>query len=286
MSAALLDYCVFSKQYFDPEGVIVATRDEKPIGFAHAGFGPSEEGDQLDPLMGVTQMVMLHGSANLPRLADELLHKSEAFLESRGAKVLYGGGVHPLNPFYLGLYGGSELPGILDSDQKQQELFLRNGYQAASRVVVMHRELARFRTFMSRTHRQLKRELVVEYDPSPLATDWYDACQTAATDQLAFTLVRRRDQEVLGSVTFWDIEPIATSWGIRTSGITDLFVEEPYRRKGLASYLLSEAFREIQKRGISMVEVHTMADNLAALELYKKLGFIQVDAGTVLRRQA
>ncbi|MEM6799468.1 MAG: GNAT family N-acetyltransferase, partial [Planctomycetota bacterium] len=286
MSAGLLEHCVFSKQYFDPEGLIVATRDGAPIGFAHAGFGPNEEGGVLDRDLGVTQLVMIHGSADYPRLADELLRASEHYLRTHGAKVLYGGGISPINPFYLGLYGGSELPGVLDSDTKQRELFLRNGYEDTGRVVVLHRELARFRTFMSRSQRQLRRELIVEYDPAPPPDHWFGACQTAGADQLAFSLTRRRDEAVLASVRFWDIEPLASSWGIRTAGLCDLFVEPDYRRGGLGSYLLAEAFKEVQRRGISMIEAHTIADNAPALEFYKKLGFTQVDGGTVLRRRA
>ena len=285
ISSNFLEHCVYSKQYFDPEGLIVATRDNAPIGFAHAGFGPDEEGDSLDPELGVTQMVMMHGSVDYPRLADELVRESEKFLRSRGAKVLYGGGINPINPFYLGLYGGSEMPGVLESDTRQIELFRRNGYEEMSRVVVLQRDLVRFRPQMSRAHRQIRREALVEYDPNPAAATWFEACRTCATEQIAFTLSRRSDGEELASVNFWDIEPLGSSWGIRTAGLCDLYVDETNRRQGYASYLLGEAFKEVLKRGVSMVEAHTMADNEAAIGLYKKLGFTQVDTGVVLRRE-
>lgn len=286
MSPNLLELCVFSKQYFDHEGLIVATKDNVPIGFAHGGFGPNESGGGLDTELGVTQMVMLHGAANYPRLADELLRVCEQHLRERGASVLYGGGIDPLNPFYLGLYGGSELPGVLDSDVKQKELFARNHYQESSRILIMQRDLVRFRPPITRTQRQLKREMLVEYDPLPSPADWYSAVQTCGSDELEFTLVRRRDDAVLARAAFWDLEPLSTSWGIRTAGLRHIEVEKAYRRSGLASYLLSEAFNDLQKRGISMVEAHTMQDNFAAIALYKKLGFTQVDAGTVMRREA
>ena len=286
MSAGLLELCVYSKQYFDPEGVIVATRDDVPVGFAHAGFGPNDQGLGLDTDMGVTQMVLLHSSLDAPELADELLGESEDYLRSRGAKVVYGGGVNPLNPFYLGLYGGSELPGVLDSDPCQGELFRRNNYVEAGRVIVMQRELTRFRSFMSRAQRQIRREMVVECNPNPVAGSWFEACQTSAVEQLDFALIRRSDNTAVASVSLWDIEPLATSWGIRTAGLWDLFVEPSCRRHGLASYLLGEAFKEILKRGILMVETHAMADNTPAIGLYEKLGFTQVDAGAVLRREA
>lgn len=286
VTASMLEMCVFSKQYFDRDGLIVATQEGKPVGFAHAGFGPDEQGTGLDTEMGVTQLVMLDRSVDDPALADRLLEQSEAYLRGRGAKVLYGGGIHPLNPFYLGLYGGSELPGVLDSDQTQLSLFQRNGYTESGRVVVLQRELSRFRSLVSRTQRQLRRETSIDYTSSPDNSDWYTACNQCGIDQLAFSLIRRGDQAVLAELALWEVEPIASSWGIRTAGLWNLHVEESYRRNGLATYLVSEALKEVQKRGMSMVEVHTMADNTPALAFYDKLGFTRVDSGAVLRRNS
>lgn len=284
VSASLLELCVFSKQYFDPGGLIVATRDGQPIGFAHAGFGPSDGGERLDTSLGATQLVLLHRETQDPAIADDLLAAAEAYLRGRGAGVLYGGGIHPINPFYLGLYGGSELPGVLDSDPRHGELFARNHYREAGRVRVMQRELVCFRSVMSRTQRQLRRELRVDFTTSPQAGSWFQACHACGVDQLAFSLVRRGDGAVLGGVRLWEVEPLASCWGIRTAGLWGLHVEQAYRRNGLASYLLGEAFKEAQKRGMCMVEVHAMADNEPALALYHKLGFTRVDSGAVLRR--
>ena len=43
--------------------------------------------------------------------------------------VLYAGGINPLNSFYLGLYGGSEIPGVLQSD-----VVLQGGLHAAPAI--------------------------------------------------------------------------------------------------------------------------------------------------------
>jgi len=59
---------------------------------------------------------MLESDHRDPAVADELLLRSEAYLQDRGSKIIYGGGIRPLNAYYLGLYGGSELPGILATD--------------------------------------------------------------------------------------------------------------------------------------------------------------------------
>ena len=44
-----------------------------------------------------------------------------------GAKVLYGGGIRPLNAFYFGLYGGSEMPGVLETDRLAQQAYFAAG---------------------------------------------------------------------------------------------------------------------------------------------------------------
>ena len=145
MSASLLEDFVFWKPYFDREGLIVATEDERVVGFAHAGFGPCEDRSSLSTELGVTSMLMTHTQADRATISVELLGRSEQYLISRGARVLYGGGIRPLDPFYLGLYGGSELPGILASDEQKLRLFLDCGYREVDRVIVMQRELNRFR---------------------------------------------------------------------------------------------------------------------------------------------
>ena len=46
MSIAVLERYVLSKPTFDPQGLIVATDEDKLVGFAHAGFGPDEQGQR------------------------------------------------------------------------------------------------------------------------------------------------------------------------------------------------------------------------------------------------
>ncbi len=107
----------------------------------------------------------------------------------------------------------------------------------------------------------------------------------AAHDELSeYHVVHRTSQQVLASVGFWDIEPLATSWGIRTAGMLNLYVDPSQRRLQIATYLLSESFRELQRRGVVMVEAQVMAENAAALALYSKLGFITIDTGRLFRR--
>ncbi|MCA9248925.1 MAG: GNAT family N-acetyltransferase, partial [Planctomycetales bacterium] len=119
---------VLSRQYFDRAGLIVAQRDGEIVGFAHGGFGPDEANQEVDTSWGVTAMLMVRPEEHGSSLGAELLAASEEYLRGRGAKVLYAGCVRPLNPFYQGLYGGSEMPGTLESDTFRLELYRNYGY--------------------------------------------------------------------------------------------------------------------------------------------------------------
>jgi ribosomal protein S18 acetylase RimI-like enzyme len=66
----------------------------------------------------------------------------------------------------------------------------------------------------------------------------------------------------------------------------DLNVPADHRRKGLATFLLGEAFDRLRNRGILLIEAQTMRQNAPALAMYSKLGFKQVDEGVMYRKEA
>ena len=281
-----LELAVLSKQFFERDDMIVATQQEIPVGFAHVGFGPNEDRTGRDFEYGTTHMLMVRGDLWHTDLPDLLLHRAEDRLRQRGAKVLYGGGIAPLNGFYLGLYGGSELPGVLISDEPFKALLLRNGYRERGRVVIMQRDLIRFRPAISRDQRRIAREVMLDITYAPPLDNWWDSSVLGGLERYRYQLQRKRDRQVLAEVNFWDIEPLATSWALRTAGVYGMHTVPEHRRKGYATYLMSEAFRELHKRGTTLIEVQTMRTNEPAIEFYRKLGFAPVDNGLVLRREA
>jgi ribosomal protein S18 acetylase RimI-like enzyme len=285
VTAGLLEQLVFAKPYFDPEGLIVAQADNVPIGFVHAGFGPNYTESSISTEIGTTYQLMLRADHREHGLADELLARSEVYLRERGAQVLYAGGIRPLNGFYLGLYGGSELPGVLVSDPMLGATCLRNRYREIDRVHVLQLELSRFRPPVTREQRQLRRDTTIHEELSPPPTTWWEASTTGAFERIRFSLSLPGSGPAPASVWFWDIEPLSTRWGLPTAGMFDLFTAGEFRRAGLATYLLSEAFERLRHRGIMLVEAQTMQNNAPAQTLYEKLGFNKVDEGVVYRKE-
>jgi GNAT superfamily N-acetyltransferase len=285
VSADLLEQLVLAKPYFDNSGLIVAVDDGTPIGFAHAGFGPAADEQGLSTEMGTTCMLMVRSNYQRLGIGAELLARSERYLQGRGSKVLYAGCIRPLNAFYLGLYGGSELPGVLDSNPKAQLLFRSQGYREIDRTVVMQRSLTGFRPLVDRRQMQIRRRSVMEMCEDPAPRSWWDACTYGGFERIRFRLLSRPAGELLAEATFWNIEPLASSWGVHAVGLVDLAVCDAERRQGLATFLLSEAFRHYQTQGMTLVEAQTMQHNAAALGLYQKLGFETIDSGAVFRKE-
>jgi GNAT superfamily N-acetyltransferase len=285
MTACLLEQFIFSKLHFDPQGLIVAAKDDRPVAFGHAGFGPSETPHELDPTLGVTHRVMVDPEVEAGALPTELLALSEQYLISHGAQVLYGGGVRPLDAFYLGLYGGSELPGVLDTDPGMQQLFSQAGYRVIDRIVVLQCDLSRFRAPVTHATRQWVRSTRVEQFAHDEEASWWRRGTIGCLEPQRFEL-RGRNDELLASTTLWDLEPLASCWGVRAAGILDLQVAEGMRRRGIATHFLSELMRQLRLQGVSIVEAQTMVNNQPALDLYRKLGFVEIDRGAVYRKDS
>jgi ribosomal protein S18 acetylase RimI-like enzyme len=219
-------------------------------------------------------------------LARRLLDASESYLRDRGAKVFYAGCISPLNPFYLGLYGGSELPGIMQSDAVSVQLFQSAGYQEIDRVVMMECSLPSFRAPVDRQQLQNRRRFCVELETDTGHRNWWDACSGPISESARFVVFPAEGGPPAGSVVFWIMEPLSTSYGQSTAGLTQLTINEPFQRKGLATFLNAEAMRQLQMGGLANVEVQTMIGNTAAIGLYQKLGFREYDQGLVMRKAA
>ncbi len=286
VSAPLLEYSVFSKMHFDRAGLIVATKEDVLVGFVHAGFGPNEDYTSIDTSIGTTLLMMTRHGMEDNGLADQLLAASEDYLRSRGASVFYAGGLKPLNSFYLGLYGGSEIPGVLHSNNLLRDACLRRGYSESAKVTIQHCDLTRFRPLVTRKVRQLKFNTRVLETTDPLADNWWEACVWGSHERDRFELFDKREDRVLASASFWDVQPLSMSWGVCTAGLFDLYVEPDCRRQGCASLLLNEAFRVLRRRGVSTVEAQTMATNDAANAFYAARGLSEVDHGMVYRKGA
>jgi ribosomal protein S18 acetylase RimI-like enzyme len=274
-----------SKPYFDQAGLVVATDQDRAVGFSHAGFGPVEDESALSTEVGASILTVVVPHPDAATIAAELIARCEAYLRDRGAKVLYGGGIRPLNAFYVGLYGGSELPGILDSDAQHQGFFRAAGYREIDRTAVLQRDLAGFRPIVDRQQMHLRRRAHVQCTCDPPMRSWWEACTLGEFTRLQYQLFLAAETEPAAAATLIDMETFSHTWGARTAGLVDVWVTETHRRQGIGLSLVGEILRQAGEQGFGLVEVQTMQHNAAALGMYRRLGFEQVDSGAVFRKE-
>lgn len=283
MSVSVLDRHVFSKPYFDRQGLIVAAEAGKLLGFVHAGFGPNEDFSAVSPEQGIICVLMVRPEAG-GQLANELLARGEAHLRGAGARAIIGGGSYPVSPFYHGLYGGSEISGVLESDQRTAAVFAGHGYREVRRWDVLHRDLARFRPIVDRQQMQIRRHTTFELRVDARPTNWWEACIFEPFEHSLAVLLSRDGGLPSAIAHVWNMETMIGAWGVHAAGVFGLEVTEPRRRQGLATYLLSEAFRHIQAQGVALAEVYVPQDNPQAGAMFRRLGFEQVDTSLLYRK--
>jgi len=284
MSPALLERHVLAKPFFDRDGFIVAEKDDRLVGFVHAAFGPRPDLEDLDQKVGLTNFLLVVPDVEWNSVAAELLRHSEDYLRRRGAQTLYAGAVPPVSPYYLGLYGGCQQRGVYRSDKAWLALYENHGYQQEDNWLVLQRDLMGFRPQINRQQMAIRRGHVLDAVFDPPTHSWWEACTLGETERTCFYLSRKGQTQACGHALFWDMAPIAESWGIRAAGLLHLEIDTSIRRQGHATYLLGEALRQLQAQGVSMAEVQIHESDQASLGLFRKLEFTEVDQMVLLKK--
>jgi ribosomal protein S18 acetylase RimI-like enzyme len=286
VSVDLFEQFVFGKLYFDYEGMILGFEADRPVGFAHAAFGPNATEEGIDHEKGVICLVVVRPDCREAEVAEGLLERCERYLRRRGARVFCGGAAQSLDPFYLGLYGRCKLPTVLSSEEVSRRLYPSHGYREVDRTLVFRSQLDDFRAPADRRHVQLRRRLIVEMKPDPPARTWWEACATAELDLTRFEVSERGSSVVLASATFRAMQPTTDPAPGRIAELLDVGVAPGRRRGGLASFLLAESFRRLARQGIASVEAQASRENAALVALCRKLGMREVDQGSVFCKEA
>jgi GNAT superfamily N-acetyltransferase len=289
LSVHEFDALLMGKLPFASEGLIVAERDGRTLGFVHAGFGPVDPrgaSHRLDYQMGTIAMLVTEPTLDDTELEVGMVAAAERYLRDRGATVIYAGGQNPLNPFYWGIYGGSEFAGILGRHVAFHRAVGRSGYEPAARTIVLEADLARAE-FRDPRAPILRRQVRFEVVEDALSAGWWEALAIGLFRPTRVSLVDRATEQVIARATTWDI---ASGFGLGDGrprcGLIELEVQSEYRRKGYGRLLLSEIFRYAREQFAELVAVQTSETNQAALGLYHSVGFEQVETATLYRLPA
>lgn len=280
-----LERFVFAKPIFDPAGLILAEENGACLGFAHAALAPCEQYSSVPGPVGIVCLLGVRPAYRRRGIGAELLRRCEEYLRERGARSLFAGGHWPFNPFYLGLYGGSDSPGFLTSDPHAEPFFLRHNYQIVQKTLVMQRLLnqpVRIADPRFVPHRQ--RYNVLANSPRSLDGPWKE-CILGFIEPLELVLEDRETGASVARALVWEMEGFGSRWNRPSIGILGFEVDAGLRRQGVGKFLLWQLLRQVQEQFFELAEVHLQENNQPAIQFVKNLAFEHVDTGQVFLKK-
>ncbi len=286
LNAHEFDAFVMSKPFFEAAGLIVAERASEVVGFAHAGFGPDLEASghhhRLDFQLGTIGMLVAEPGPDERAISDGLIHAAEKYLRHRGAKVIYAGGQLPLNPFYWGIYGGSEWAGILGAHVGFHAAVQRASFESVSTTVLLEFDLTRveIRDPKAAIHR---RQTEIRLSEDAGLQNWWEAAAIGEFRPTLYRLLSKADATEFARATTWDMSGFGRNTSRVMLGLVNVEVPADLRRKGYGRFIVSEILRQSKANWTDSVAVQTRSTNLAALNLYESLGFQRVETSTLYR---
>ena len=281
-----LEYFLFAKAYFDPAGLLLAFDGDTPVGFAHAGFGPNEKQTALSTADGVLCMIGVRPAFRRQGIGSELLRLGEAYLRQRGATRLYAGSMKPLNPFYFGLYGGSESSGFLTSEPTAEPFLIRHGYAASETRTIYHRSLENPLAVADGRFPGLRRRYEMQAVLRKGTGTWFEESVIGPVEMLEFCLQDKTNAAVVARAAAWEMQGFGQRWNESAVGIADLTVNQNLRRQGLGKFLLAQALKQVQDQYFSVVEIQASERDPVATGLFKSVGLQAVDCGRMYRKNA
>ena len=269
------DDAICSRLFFERSALIVALESGRIAGFAHAGFGPDEPegpGQALDRSIGCIAMVHVAPEAG-DEVAVGLIEAACRTLREAGAEVLYAGGRAPVNPFYWGVYGGSEFSGILGEHHRFRMAAEALNFRPCARSILLEAGVSgSIGSAFDPRSLLLRRTHHVVQEEEALHRRWWDALALRGTESTHYRIDDGRGTPIARAST-WDMVGFERVDGLPRVGLIDVDVDPAYRRRGLGRHLLRHIIRHQSERGIAAICVQTDESNEPALALYRSLGF-------------
>lgn len=272
---------VFSQPFFRRDGFILAIDEGTPVGFVHAGFGATDDESAQSLERGTICALGVRPENRRQGIGRELVERAEAFLKSQGATTITAGATPPHNPFYLGLYGGSQPSGFLQSDESAKPFFQALGFQVAEQHLVYQRDLGStdpMNMKLMQNRRKLKMAIKV---PPQQSVSWWWSCRFGRLDSLLFQLSKKAGGEAIATVNVIGLDLFRAKWNQQAVGLTNLWVAEAERGQGFAQTLLVEVCRRLRDERVTTAEIHSPADNEAMKHAVAAAGFEHIDTGDV-----
>jgi len=282
-SAGPLEFALFSKPYFDSQGLVIAENDDQIVGFVHAGFGADQAEKKLNHETGVVCVLGVRTAHRRQGIGSELLRRAEEYVRSRGAKDVVAGQVRPYTPFYFGVYGNAHLPGFLNSDPLAAPFFEKHGYSCWRTTQVFERQLQPMDPIIDQRFLSLRRRYDVQLVMAPELHSWWQNCVFGSIEPVEFRLLDKLKGIPSARTLIWEMNAFRGA-GAPMAGIIDLNVRPDAQRQGLARFLLSQMMRYLQEQFFRLIEIQCLEGSEPCIQLLRGLGFEQVDVGRSFRK--
>jgi hypothetical protein len=263
ITGSMLEDNIFTKPFFDPQGFMIAEDidleqgDSRLLGFAHASFGPNSSKSDIDRKNGIISQVSVWSDSNQAdvsrsKIASELLRHCEQYLVGQGAETIQGGEFRKNYPFYIGLYGGSEPPGVLESDSLMRNVLKESGFQKQIRTTKYAINLRDYHIVQGSRFDALEHEEIqVDRFIDPILKWW--SLWTVLHGESLYFVFRPRNlrKKLIGTVM---LRPMKMTDEGPIYGLLDVRVYQHFRHQSWGVFMLDHVFRELRRGGVSRIE--------------------------------
>ncbi|WP_238537729.1 GNAT family N-acetyltransferase [Zavarzinella formosa] len=279
-SSALFETIILDKPYFDPHGLIIAETDEGQIaGFVQAGFGPADDFSSIQKSQGVVCMIVVRPAFQRQGVGAALLARAETYLRQQGAATIQAGSQRPAKPFFLGLYGGSNAPGFLESDTAIHPFLKKHGYVPHQKINVFDRRVDVPLNIVDPRFAPLRKKYETQVIPQARLGSWWRESVIGPLEPSEFRLDDKQSGNTVAKALFWEMKDYGWRWGAPAAGVIDVQVRTEFRRLGIGKHMVAQLLRHLAEQYFGIVEVQIPEKEAEAMRMFRALGFNQVDTG-------
>lgn len=278
-SSTAFDRFVLAKPYFDPEGLILAMEDGRCLGFAHAGLVLNQQ-----PTHGVVSLLAVRPTFRKRGVGSGLLEQCETYLKKKDAQEIFAGYAGSKSPFYFGLYGGSDAPGFLTSDESAEPFFRKRGYKVHARTAVLHGEIGQVVRSVDPRFAYIRQRFNLRARTPKDVGNYATECVLGQVDPLEFFVDDKGTADIAARTFVWEMEGFTWRWGKPSLGVVGFQTLPNYRRQGLGKFLLLHMLRHFMDQYFELAELQVAESNQHGLKFLQTLGFNIVDMGQVFKK--
>ena len=147
----------------------------------------------------------------------------------------------------------------------------------------MQRRLDKPLTLVDPRFAACRRQYEVRMAPRGKGSTWWREGVLGPLELLEFHLADKGGQSV-ARVDLWEMEGFRWRWNVAPVGVLHVEVAPNLRRQGYAKFLIGQMMRWLQEQYFNLVEVQTSQGGEPAIQLFRALGFEQVDTGKVYQK--